>query len=468
MAINEIIERGNGHSSIGRYPSEHPLIEDDLVAGPDEQPSDPFMDLKFTIHEHLVRVLDVQKLNGGDPANVRSSVEEAAGLLLLKEGIPLTRVERARLAGEIADEVLGLGPLEPLLRDRSITEVLVNRPSKVYIERKGILYLSRVAFRDEAHVMRIIDRILGPIGRHVDEASPMVDARLADGSRVHVIIPPLAIDGPTISIRKFSRDVLSTDDLIGLGTVSAELIEFLRACVTGKVNIVVSGGTGTGKTTLLNILSSFIPRKERIITIEDPAELQLQQPHVVRLETRPPNIEGKGLVAQRELVRNALRMRPDRIVMGEVRSGEAFDMLQAMNTGHEGSLTTVHCNSPRDGLSRIENMVLMANLDLPIRAIREQIASALNLFVHLSRLQDGSRRVTKVTEIAGMEGEVITIQDIFEFQYSQKSYREGEPVAGELRTTGLRPKLADRLERRGIPLPPCLFSVRGNGKWTQR
>ncbi|MCL5026973.1 MAG: CpaF family protein [Chloroflexi bacterium] len=425
------------------------------------------MDLKFSIHEQLVRVLDVQKLNGGDPAKVRPSVEEAAGLLLLKEGIPLTRAERARLGTEIADEVLGLGPLEPLLRDRSVTEVLVNRPNQVYVEQKGILYLSRAVFRDDAHVMRIIDRILGPIGRHVDEASPMVDARLADGSRVNVVIPPLALDSPTVSIRKFSRDVLTVDDLLRLGTLNAALVELLRACVEGKVNIVISGGTGTGKTTLLNILSSFIPPVERIVTIEDPAELQLQQPHVVRLETRPPNIEGKGQVVQRDLVRNALRMRPDRIIVGEVRSGEAFDMLQAMNTGHEGSLTTVHANSTRDALARIENMVLMASLDLPVRAIREQVASALNLIVHLSRLADGSRRVVRVTEIAGMEGDIITVQDIFEFHYLQ-GYREGDRLAGELRPTGLRPKIVDRLERRGIFLPPDSFSPEGSGRWNRR
>ncbi|MCL4534569.1 MAG: CpaF family protein, partial [Bacteroidetes bacterium] len=325
----------------------------------------------------------------------------------------------------------------------------------------------RAVFRDDAHVMRIIDRILGPIGRHVDEASPMVDARLADGSRVNVVIPPLALDSPTVSIRKFSRDVLTVDDLLRLGTLNAALVELLRACVEGKVNIVISGGTGTGKTTLLNILSSFIPPVERIVTIEDPAELQLQQPHVVRLETRPPNIEGKGQVVQRDLVRNALRMRPDRIIVGEVRSGEAFDMLQAMNTGHEGSLTTVHANSTRDALARIENMVLMASLDLPVRAIREQVASALNLIVHLSRLADGSRRVVRVTEIAGMEGDIITVQDIFEFHYLQ-GYREGDRLAGELRPTGLRPKIVDRLERRGIFLPPDSFSPEGSGRWNRR
>jgi pilus assembly protein CpaF len=432
-------------------PSETQIVE------PGETPNDPFLDLKYKIHQRLIEELDLQKLDTRDTSNARSSVEEAAGLMLVREGVPLARQERARLVVEIADEVLALGPLESLIRDTSVTEILVNRPNQIYIERDGILYLSNKVFRDEAHILRIIDKIIAPLGRHVDELSPMVDGRLPDGSRVNVIIPPLALDSPTISIRKFRKDVLNTDDLIGFQTFTAQVAELLRACVEGKVNMVVSGGTGTGKTTLLNVLSSYIPPNERVVTIEDPAELQLQQSHVVRLETRPSNIEGKGQVVQRDLVRNALRMRPDRIIVGEVRSGEAFDMLQAMNTGHEGSLTTVHANSPRDSLARIENMVLMANLDLPVRAVREQISSAINMIIHLNRLTDGSRRVTQISEIAGTEGDIITMQDIFRFHY-QRVDRENNKVIGDLRATGLRPKIVDKLERLAIPIPPGLFS----------
>ena len=431
-----------------------------------EAPSDPFIELKSRIHERLIRELDLNKLNGKEPDNVRLMVEEAAGMMLVKEGVPLARQERASLVVEIADEVLGLGPLEPLLRDSAVTEILVNRPNRVFIERGGVLYLSRRVFRDDAHIMRIIEKIIGPLGRHIDEASPMVDARLADGSRVNVIIPPLSVDSPVISIRKFARDPLTIHDLIQLGTMPPELAELFKACVEGKENIIVSGGTGTGKTTLLNVLSSFIPSNERIVSIEDPCELQLQQPHVVRLETRPANIEGKGAVVQRDLVRNALRMRPDRIIVGEVRSGEAFDMLQAMNTGHDGSLTTVHANTPRDALSRIENMVLMAALDLPAKAIREQIAAAIHLIVHINRFPDGGRRITYVTEIAGMEGEIITVQDIFEFRYGRTG-SDGK-TQGLLVPTGLRPKLADRLEKRGITLRPGLFSSGGSEIWNQR
>lgn len=436
--------------------------EESRLVGIGEVPRDPFMDLKFRIHERLLKELDIQKLDGKEPAAMRASVEEAAGLVLLREGVPLARQERARLVIEIADEVLGLGPLEPLLRDATITEVLVNRYDKVFIERHGVLGLSTKVFRDENHIMRIIEKIIAPLGRHVDEASPMVDARLADGSRVNIVIPPLALDGPVISIRKFSRDALNVDDLIRLGSVTPTAMELLKAAVGGKVNTLVSGGTGTGKTTLLNVLSSFIPETERIVTIEDPAELQFQQPHVVRLETRPPNIEGKGQVVQRDLVRNALRMRPDRIIVGEVRSGEAFDMLQAMNTGHEGSLSTVHANSPRDALARIENMVLMANLELPTKAIREQVASALNLIIHLSRFPDGSRKVTQISEIAGMEGNIITMQDIFEYRVTRDN--AGKPT-GELIATGLRPKITDKLESRGVFLPQGLFAPRGGATW---
>jgi pilus assembly protein CpaF len=325
----------------------------------------------------------------------------------------------------------------------------------VYFERGGQLYLSDRVFRDDGHVMRIIERIVAPLNRRIDEASPMVDARLPDGSRVNAIIPPLAVDGPSITIRKFSRDPFSVDDLVSFGTMIPELAEFLKACIEVRLNVVVSGGTGSGKTTLLNVLSSFIPAKERVVTIEDPCELQLRQKHVVRLETRPANIEGRGQVVQRELVRNALRMRPDRIIVGEVRAGEAFDMLQAMNTGHDGSLTTAHANSPRDALARIENMVLMAGLDLPVRAIREQLASALHLIVHISRMSDGVRRITHVTEVVGMEGQTVTLQDLFLFRQSAVD-RNGY-VIGTMVSTGLRPKFAERFERAGIFLPPDIF-----------
>jgi pilus assembly protein CpaF len=433
-----------------------------------EEPKDPFLNLKFQVHDQLIRELDIPRLKELEPERVRSSVEDSATLLLNNISEPITRLERARLAKEIADETLGFGPLEPLLNERSITEILVNRPNRVFVESQGVLYLSNTMFKDDAHIMRIVGRILGPIGRHVDESSPMVDARLPDGTRVNIIVPPLAVDGPAISIRKFSRDVLTPQDLIGLQTISGELLEFLKSCILGRINTVISGGTGTGKTTLLNILSSFISRRERLVTIEDPAELQLQQPHVVRLETRPPNIEGKGEVIQRDLVRNALRMRPDRIIVGEVRAGEAFDMLQAMNTGHDGSLTTVHCNSPRDALARIENMVLMANFDLPMRAIREQIASAIHLIIHMSRLEDGSRKVTKVTEIGGLEGEMITMQDIFEFRRTSSDNGGRADGIGQLMPTGLRPKLTDVLAARGIKISHDIFNIQGAGHWSRR
>ncbi|MBI3979529.1 MAG: CpaF family protein, partial [Chloroflexi bacterium] len=382
----------------------------------EETPSvDTFSDLKVQIHERLIADLDMDRLRKREPNERRQAVETAIGALIDAHETPLGRSEKLRLTREIADEVLGLGPLETLLQDPTITEVMVNGARRIFFERKGLIHRSRVVFRDDAHVMRIIEKIIAPLGRRLDESSPMVDARLADGSRVNAIIPPLAVDGPSITIRKFAKIPLKAEDLVDFGTLTEDLVFFLSGAVRARLNILVSGGTGSGKTTLLNVLSSFIPHNERIVTVEDPCELQLQQPHVVRLETRPPNIEGKGEVAQRQLVRNALRMRPDRIVVGEVRGGEAFDMLQAMNTGHDGSLTTAHANTPRDALARIENMVLMANYDLPVRAVREQIASAIQLIVHIGRLRDGTRKLTHVTEIVGMEGEVITLQDLFLF-----------------------------------------------------
>ncbi len=430
------------------------LSEDEQFA-----PPDPFMELKLRIHERLIKELDVNKLNSHGPEAARRAVEETAGAMLLAEDVPLARQDRLRVISEIADEVLGLGPIEPLLRDPTITEVMVNGPNQVFFERAGILYLSDRTFRDDAHIMRIIEKIVFPLGRRIDDSSPMVDARLPDGSRVNAVIPPLAIDGPTITIRKFARDPYTDEQLIEMGTLTRPLVEFLKGCVQARLNIVISGGTGSGKTTLLNVLSGYIPPRERIITIEDPAELQLRQRHVLRLETRPPNIEGKGQVVQRDLVRNALRMRPDRIIVGEVRAGEAFDMLQAMNTGHDGSLTTVHANSPRDALARIENMVLMAGFDIPIKAVREQVSSAIQLLVHLNRMRDGTRKVTYVTEIAGMEGQIITLQDIFRFEQTGIS-KDGR-VQGVLRATGLRPKFSERLEQEGIQLPPNIYDPDG-------
>ncbi len=450
---------GKGVGEVGQGETVLPIVDSGSAA-----PEDPFAEVKFRIHEQLLRDLDLEKVQQRQGPQLRRAIEEAAMTLLAGQETPLSRQERVRLVREIADEVLGLGPLERLLADPTVTEVMVNSPRRVYFERKGILYLSDVTFRDEAHIMRIIDKIISPLGRRIDEASPMVDARLPDGSRVNAIIPPLAVDSPTITIRKFSRDPLTIENLIELGTLTPEIATFLKACVEARINTVISGGTGSGKTTLLNVLSAFIPPRERIITIEDPCELQLRQPHVVRLETRPANIEGRGEVTQRALVKNALRMRPDRIIVGEVRAGEAFDMLQAMNTGHDGSLTTVHANSPRDALARIENMVLMANLELPVRAIREQVASAINMVVHLSRLRDGSRRVTHVSEVVGMEGDTITMQDIFLFR--QLGVERDGRVKGRMHATGLRPRCVDRFEQEGIILPPDIFAHRaGETQW---
>ncbi len=412
-----------------------------------------FRDVKFRIQNRVIQDLD-PKLDLSNQVEVRRQIEEIFGKVIDEEGLALTRAERVRMLEQITDEIIGLGPLEPLLRDESITEVMVNGPRQVYIERSGKLELTNVVFQNDDHVMRIIDRIIAPIGRRVDESSPMVDARLTDGSRVNAIIPPLSLVGPVITIRKFSASPFTTDDLVRFGTATPDMFEFLRACVEARLNVVVSGGTGSGKTTMLNVLSSFIPNDERIVTIEDAAELQLRQEHVVTLESRPPNIEGKGAIPIRELVRNALRMRPDRIIVGECRAGEALDMLQAMNTGHDGSMTTVHANSPRDMLSRLETMVLMAGMDLPLRAIREQVASAIDLIVHQSRLKDGTRQITNITEVQGMEGDVIVMQDIFVFE--QTGVVEGK-IQGRLKPTGIRPKFVEKFEVQGINLPPGLF-----------
>jgi pilus assembly protein CpaF len=373
-----------------------------------------------------------------------------------EQGLPLTSADRRALLNEIASDVLGYGPIDPLLNDPDVTEVMANGPYDVYYEKQGRIHLSDVKFVDEVHLRRIIDKIVGQIGRRVDEATPMVDARLPDGSRVNAVIHPLAIGGPFLTIRKFAVDPYQEADLINFGTFTQRVADFCRACVRGRLNILISGGTGSGKTTTLNVMSSYIPGDERIVTVEDAAELQLHQEHVLTLESRPANIEGKGAVGIRDLVRNTLRMRPDRIVVGEVRGAEALDMLQAMNTGHDGSLTTVHSNSPRDTLSRIETMVLMAGFDLPVRAIREQIASAVDLIVHVSRLKDGTRRVTHVTEVEGMEGEIITLQDLFLFDYGMGVDEDGQ-YKGRLKATGIRPTFSEDLENQGIRLPADLF-----------
>ena len=420
-----------------------------------------------TIREHVQHRLLSELSPTMDTRNVeevRRTLDRIFTETLAEESVPLSRSERVTLFEQIVADILGYGLLEPLLRDESITEILVNGPERVFVERNGILEETELHFRDADEVMHIVDRIVSPLGRRVDESSPMVDARLPDGSRVNVIIPPLSLVGPCMSIRKFSRGAYSVDDLLRLDTVSKDMADFLHACVLAKQNIVISGGTSTGKTTVLNILSTFIPGNERIITVEDAAELQLQQRHVVRLEARPPNVEGKGAVPIRQLVINALRMRPDRIVVGEVRGGEALDMLQAMNTGHDGSLTTAHSNSPRDTLHRVETMVLMAGVDLPLRAVREQIASAFDLVVHLDRLMDGSRRVTQITEVQGMEGDVIVMQDIF--RYVQTGVRDGR-VQGHYTATGVRPKFMEKIEASGIDISPSVFvptKANNNGK----
>jgi pilus assembly protein CpaF len=412
-----------------------------------------FREAKYRVQNRLINELD-PKLDLTNQVEVRRQIEELFGKIADEEGLALTRAERVRMLEQITDEILGLGPLEPLLRDETVTEVMVNGPQQVYIEREGRLELTNVTFQNDEHVMKIIQRIIAPIGRRVDESSPMVDARLADGSRVNAIIPPLSLVGPVITIRKFAATPFTVEDLVRFGTATPEMFEFLEACVQARLNIFVSGGTGSGKTTMLNILSSFIPDDERIITIEDAAELQLRQEHVVTLESRPANIEGKGAIPIRELVRNALRMRPDRIVVGECRGAEALDMLQAMNTGHDGSMSTGHANSPRDMLARLETMVLMAGMDLPLRAIREQIASAVDLIVHQNRLKDGSRKIVNITEVQGMEGDVIVMQDIFVFE--QTGVEEGK-IMGRLRPTGIRPKFVEKFETAGIHLPPNVF-----------
>jgi pilus assembly protein CpaF len=416
---------------------------------------DTYFDIKGRVQNRLIAELD-PKMDVSRTDEVRATIEELFDAILNEESIILSRAERQRLFEQIVAEILGLGPLQPLLADPTLTEIMVNGAENIYIERDGKIEKTNLRFESNEHLMRIIDRIVAPLGRRIDESSPYVDARLADGSRVNAVIPPISLVGPTLTIRLFSKTPFTVDNLIEFGTLTPESVEFLRACVVARLNVVISGGTGSGKTTLLNVLSGFIPDDERIVTVENAAELQLNQEHVVPLESRPPNIEGKGEITIRDLVVNSLRMRPDRIVVGECRAGEALDMLQAMNTGHDGSLTTAHSNSPRDTLARLETMVLMAGMELPVRAIREQISSAIDLIVHQERMRDGTRKVVNISEVQGMEGDIIVMQDVFSFH---QSGIEAGKVIGRLRPTGIRPKFMERIEQANIHLPPSIFGV---------
>ncbi len=413
------------------------------------------------VHRKVVASLGTSAYDSGGPeGDLHARVQQLLQAGLREEQTPLSGADKIRLVQDLTDDILGHGPIEPYLKDPSVSEVMVNGPSQIYIEQDGKLSLTNARFLDEAHLRRVIERIVAAVGRRIDESSPMVDARLADGSRVNAVFPPLSTTGPYLTVRKFPQDPFDAEDLVHFKTMTPAARSFLEACIVGRLNVLVSGGTSTGKTTLLNVLSSFIPPDERIVTVEDAKELQLHQDHVLSLEARPPNTEGRGEVTIRDLVRNSLRMRPDRIIVGEVRSGEALDMLQAMNTGHEGSITTVHANSPRDALSRIETMTLMAGFDLPIRAIREQMSSALDVIVHLSRLRDGTRRITHVTEVERMEGDVMVLQDLFLFDYGMGVDADGTWL-GTLKSTGLRPKFAERLADRGMPLDSLLFETEG-------
>ncbi len=448
-------DKGRAPEPAPQRPTAAPGAADAQRRTPVSPARDAYVDLKSRVQNRLIAELD-PSMDVSRTDEVRQVIRQMYDTILEEERIVLSRVERERLFEQIVAEILGLGPIEPLLADETITEIMINGPKKVFVERRGKIERVNIVFESDEHVMRIIERIVAPLGRRIDESSPLVDARLKDGSRVNAVIPPIALNGPTLTIRKFFKKPLTIEDLIRFGSVTEESVEFMRACVVAGLNVIVSGGTGTGKTTFLNILSGFIPEDERIITIENAAELQLRQEHVVTLESRPPNIEGKGEITIRDLVINALRMRPDRIVVGECRGGEALDMLQAMNTGHDGSMTTLHANNTRDALSRLETMCLMAGMELPHRAIREQIASAIDVIVQLERLRDGSRRVTYITEVQGMEGDVITTADIFKFE--QIAY-EGGKIIGRLRPTGIRPKFMDRIEDAGIHLPPSIFGV---------
>jgi len=461
MSLLKRIEKAGQPMPGGAQPpssTSEPPVRDDSLLRRRQAPApahDAYSELRARIQQKIVAELD-PKLDLSKKDQVRKTIEGMFTDFLAQEDVAIARTDRVRLFDEILAEVLGLGPLEKLLQDPTIDEIMVNGPNNIYIERYGKIEKVAITFESDAHVERIIDRIVSPLGRRVDEGQPYVDARLPDGSRVNVIIPPLSLVGPTVTIRKFKKVPFTVDEAIKNGTFTAEFVQFMKACVEGKMNIIVSGGTGSGKTTTLNILSGFIPSTERIITIENAAELQLRQEHVITLESRPPNIEGRGEVTMRDLVVNALRMRPDRIIVGEVRAGEALDMLQAMNTGHEGSMSTVHANSPRDSLHRLETMVLMAGVELPLKAIREQIASALNIIAQIERQRDGTRKVVSVTEVQGMEGDVIVTQDIFKFEHA--GVKDGK-VLGRLKPTGIRPKFMERLEASNIFLPPQIFGL---------
>jgi pilus assembly protein CpaF len=417
-----------------------------------------YQELKSRVHNRLFDLLDLTRMSKVSEERTRSDVEAATKRILGEENVLLTLEDQAQLVREIQDEVFGLGPLEPLLADPTVTDILVNGHSQIYVERRGKIEPTVARFKDDAHLMRIIEKIVSAVGRRIDETSPMVDARLADGSRVNVIVPPLALDGPSMSIRRFGSQPLRAEDLIDEGSVTPEIFELLRGVINARLNVLISGGTGSGKTTMLNVMSSFIPEDERIVTIEDSAELLLKQEHVVRLETRPANLEGNGLISQRELVINSLRMRPDRIVVGEVRGAEALDMLQAMNTGHDGSLTTVHANTPRDALTRIETMVAMGGLDIPLRAVRNQLASAIDVVIQLERLSDGKRKLTSFQEVTGMEGDIITMQEIFTLE--RTGIDSERRVLAEVVPTGIRPRFAEKLHLAGIDLPDTLFNRR--------
>lgn len=445
----------SGNDIQNQIPSQGPLQQRRVISTSVQSSQDTYQDLKTRVQTKLLSEID-PSVDVSKVAEVRKTIQDLFEQILVEENFVLSRSEKSRLFEQITAEILGFGPLQPLLEDDTITEIMVNGAKNLFVERRGKLQKVPLSFENNEHVMRIIERIVAPLGRRIDESSPYVDARLPDGSRVNAVIPPISLVGPVLTIRKFSKSPITVDQLVQFGSITPEALAFLDACVKARINIVISGGTGSGKTTLLNVLSSFIPADERIVTIENAAELQLRQEHVVTLESRPANIEGKGEITIRDLVVNALRMRPDRIIVGEIRDSAALDMLQAMNTGHDGSMTTAHSNSPRDTLSRLETMTLMAGMDMPVRAIREQVSSAIELVVHQERMRDGTRKVTAITEVSGMEGDIITMMDIFVFE--QVGF-ENNKVVGRMRPTGLRPKFMNKIEASGIHLPPAVFGI---------